>query len=170
MTAAAKIRAALKIAGYNARKVTVREPHYGSVTVTIRDASVRISAVKEIAKGFEKIHRCEASGETLLGGNTYVDVEYLDTIIEPIAKDIAAQLAAKPGHVVALAEGIKVSADLGSEGWRSLADANVWRFGETGCGSFYCMGVNHAAERIAVELLDKGIAPIVAAVPVPVAA
>jgi len=109
MTPAQTLRTALKAAGYNARKVTVRDrggsTHY-SLLVTIRDASVSLSKVQAIAVPHEHVRRDAASGEILLGGNTYLDVEYLDALVEPIKTAFTAQIASAPeGDDVALGGG-----------------------------------------------------------------
>src|SRR5512140_564232 len=85
------LRAALKSAGFNARKVTVRRDH-STLRVTIRDASVPRSIVKAIADQFSVVRRDERSGEILCGGNTFVDVEYLPALVEPVAATIVALL------------------------------------------------------------------------------
>jgi hypothetical protein len=90
-----KLRSALKRAGLNARRVTVRHDHT-TLRVTIRDASVSLTQVQEIAGAFESLRRCQVTGEILLGGNTYVDVAYDKEVIKPLKAEIAARLAAAP--------------------------------------------------------------------------
>jgi hypothetical protein len=63
-----RLRAALKQAGFNARKVSVRHLH-STLRVTIRDASASLTRVTEIAGAFESVHRDHATGEILCGGN-----------------------------------------------------------------------------------------------------
>lgn len=70
-----QIAQALKAAGYNNRKVTVKDVSGSlnwSFDVTIRDANVVLADVKAAANRFRDIDRCEASGEILSGGNTYI--------------------------------------------------------------------------------------------------
>ena len=74
-TPAQNLRAALKTAGFNGRRVTVRHDH-STLYVTIRDASASLSKVKAIAGTFESVRHCQATGEILCGGNTFVRVEY----------------------------------------------------------------------------------------------
>jgi len=69
-----RLRAALRQAGFNTRRVSVRGEH-STLQVTIRDASVSLTQVEAIAGPFESISRCEATGELLLGGNCYVDTK-----------------------------------------------------------------------------------------------
>ena len=96
LSTADRMRAALKAAGFKTTQVSVRSPHYGSYNVTIRSADVSILKVEEIVGSFEKIDRCQASGEILLGGNTYVDVSYADDVIAPLKAEITALLMATP--------------------------------------------------------------------------
>src|SRR5215467_13986873 len=90
-----RLRAALKQAGFNARRVSVRADH-STLRVTIRDASASLTQVKAIAGPFETVRRCEASGDILMGGNRYVDVEYDDAVVKPLKAEFAALLAAAP--------------------------------------------------------------------------
>lgn len=74
-----RLRAKLKAAGYNARRVTVRHDHYSmgsSIDVTIRDPDVGRDTIKALASEFERVDRCEITGEILSGGNRYLDVKY----------------------------------------------------------------------------------------------
>lgn len=148
-TAADKIRTALKTAGFNSRKVTVKEPHWGSVKVTIRDASIGIGAVKAVAGAFENVRRCQTTGEILCGGNTYVDVSYHESVTAILATEIEERILA--GRFT-LPNGAQVEADDVSR----PHDTKVWKMVD-GVGSMYCMGVRHAANRLAVELLDAGV-------------
>lgn len=68
---AVKIRKLLAAEGIPARSVSVRSDG-NSVDVTIKDAAVGSDKVRAIAGQFEKIDRCQVSGEILSGGNTYV--------------------------------------------------------------------------------------------------
>lgn len=81
-TPAQALRAALKAAGFNTRHVTVRQSH-STLYVAIRDAWASLTKVKAIADKFRVVHRCEATGEILCGGNTFVDVCYADELVEP---------------------------------------------------------------------------------------
>lgn len=71
-TPAQTLRAALKAAKLSSRRVTVRHDR-STLRVTIRDASASLSKVQAIADQFVSVHRCEATGEILCGGNTFVD-------------------------------------------------------------------------------------------------
>ena len=75
------IREELKALGYNSRKVSVTEEPGGMsycINIRIKDESVDEEAVKGVAEGRSSIDRCEASGEILGGGNTYVFVHSFD--------------------------------------------------------------------------------------------
>lgn len=82
---AAAIRAQYKAKGWNARKISVRASYYSmgsSIYVTIKDASIPMAEAEAIAKGAERIDRCEFSGEILCGGNRFVDVKYDSAVLE----------------------------------------------------------------------------------------
>ena len=101
-TPAARIRAALKAAGYNTRKVTVRQDHE-TVRVTLKTLDVVLSVIKAIVAPFECVRRCESTGEVLLGGNIYVDVAYDREVLAPVTRQIAEALLAAPrGQVIEL--------------------------------------------------------------------
>ena len=54
---------------------SVTQPRYSSIQIDIKTLVSR-SAVKVIVQKYEKINRCEATDEILLGGNTFVFVDY----------------------------------------------------------------------------------------------
>jgi len=76
---AAEIRKQLKTLGYSARDVSVRSDH-NSLDITIRRNGLNVKAIRDIANSYENIRRCEASGEILSGGNTYVTVGFADDV------------------------------------------------------------------------------------------
>ena len=80
-TPAQNLRAALKAAGYKASAISVRSRH-GSLNVAIKDKAIALDNVEEIANGFSNVRRCEASGEILSGGNTFVFVQYAEKVRE----------------------------------------------------------------------------------------
>lgn len=89
-TPAQKLRAALKAAGYKPSAISVRNPR-GAFNVTIKDKAIPLDAIEEIARSFESVSRCHVSGEILSGGNTFVFVQYADTVekeFEAIAEAI----------------------------------------------------------------------------------
>jgi len=80
---AAEIRRELKRAGWNSRAVSVRTDYFSggsSIDVTVRREGVPYSDVRRIALGRERIHRCEATGEILSGGNRYIHVRTSDDL------------------------------------------------------------------------------------------
>ena len=75
------LRAKLKAAGYNARLVSVRHHQYSmgsTIHCTIRDPDVKKAAIEDIALEFQRVDRCQISGEILTGCNRFVDVEFSD--------------------------------------------------------------------------------------------
>ena len=90
---AAKIRKELKEKhGWNSRQVSVRADYYSmgsSIHVEIKDASIPLGVVKEIAEQAERISRCEVTGEILGGGHRFVEVRYSREAEEAIAADLA---------------------------------------------------------------------------------
>jgi hypothetical protein len=148
------LRAALKKAGYNARRVTVRQRHC-TLYVTIRDASASLTKVKAIAHQFESVSRDHATGEILLGGNTFVQVEYTDALVDPVKATILAVLDPAPNdQYVALPGGFracKVSEQHGATTYVRdvrLEGPTFDIYNNIACG------VTWAAERLAIAYLD----------------
>jgi hypothetical protein len=145
------LRAALKSAGFNARKVTVRRDH-STLRVTLRDAAVPLSTVKAIADQFMVVRRDERSGEILCGGNTFLDVHYLPALVEPVAAAIIALLTpAAEGVVVALPGGFRAAKSARRPAY--MQEVRVWGAGFDMFNSTVC-GISYAAERIAIAYLD----------------
>jgi len=143
-----RLRAALKQAGFNSRRVSVRHDH-STLRVTIRDASVSLTKVQAIAGAFESVRRCEATGEILLGGNCYVDTEYDDKVIQPVKTQIAALLTAAPFDTYVDAIG----------GFRALKESGVREEVRLAGPGFHfrndlACGIVWAAERLAIAYLD----------------
>ena len=142
-TKADALRSDLRTAGYNARQVTVRRDH-STLRVTIRDASVKISHVKEIAGRYESVSYCQASGEILSGGNTFVDVEYIDSVIRSVRDQIADIIeAAGPRDAYIGPAGIRATVH---DGDRVFVN-----------GKFYAVTIGHASTRLAEMMLDAGM-------------
>ena len=77
------ITADLKALGYNSTQVSVRRENCGyssSYTLTIRHPDVNRAKVVEIEKKHESVSICQASGEVLMGGNTYIDVSLTEEV------------------------------------------------------------------------------------------
>lgn len=89
---AAAMRVAFKAKGWSARKVSVRVRGCGyssAIDVSIRDASVAKRDVEAIAFEHRSVRYCHMSGEVLMGGNCYVDVEYAHGILDGVKAEIA---------------------------------------------------------------------------------
>jgi hypothetical protein len=148
-------RAALKPAVFNGRKVTVRLDH-STLRVTIRDASASLSTVKAIADQFESVRRCETTGEILCGGNTFVDVQYMDALVAPVAASVVALLAsAADGEVVASPGGFRAAKMSRQRGATHPDEVRIVGPGFDHRNATAC-GVAFAAQRIAVAYLDAG--------------
>lgn len=96
-----KVREFLKAKGFNASKVSVRQDpctYSVEVVATIRSLDVPYAVVKEALDLVHSTRTCEASGESLLGGNTYTDIRYAEGLLEPL-------VAAREAEIVALAVG-----------------------------------------------------------------
>jgi hypothetical protein len=152
-TPAQTLRAALKAAGFNARRVTVRQNH-STLDVTIRDAWASLSEVKAIADKFRVVHRCQATGEILCGGNTFVDVRYTDELVEPAKAAILVVLDPAPEDqwVTVLGDfrAVKVSRQCGAT---YPDEVRIEGPGFDFRNALAC-GVGFAAERIAIAFLD----------------
>lgn len=152
-TPAQRLRAALKAAGFNARRVSVRH-HHSTLRVTLRDATAPLSSVKAIADGFRSVRYCEATGEILCGGNTFVEVAYADELIAPVAAAVAAVLGASgDGEVVAVGGGFRAAKVSRARGATYPDEVRIWGPGFEVTNNVAC-GVAWAAERIAIAYLD----------------
>lgn len=127
--AAAEIRAALKAKGWSTRAVSVRAESFSmgsAIRVEIKSADVPIGDVEAIAKGQERIDRCEFSGEILNGGNRYVTVSYSSEaraalaarFIEPVEKALASLPAGDTSRLIPV-EGTELL--VGRDGYSGLA-------------------------------------------------
>lgn len=97
---AAKIRAELKrVRGWTSSQISVKSDSYSmgsSIDVTIKAAGIKLAVVKEIAKEFERVRRCEYSGEILSGGNRYVSVKFDWEFLDSLAKRYEPMLGELP--------------------------------------------------------------------------
>ena len=92
-----KLREDLKAKGWNSRQVSVKSgsSRYDTrIDVTIKDITIPIHEVEEVAKKYEEIERCQASDEILAGCNTYVFVAY-DWNVRQAAIEARKEKAAK---------------------------------------------------------------------------
>jgi hypothetical protein len=150
---AAKLRAALKTAGFSARQVTVRQRN-STLDVTIRTTAASLTKVQAIAGAFESVRRDEASGEILQGGNTFVRVEYADALVDPVKASILATLEAAPlGDTVSLPGGFAAVKPLPAHGHTYQGDVYMRGPGFDGCND-RAFGVVWAAERLAIAYLN----------------
>lgn len=73
------IRNELKQHGYNSRRVGVRYQIAGysaAIYVTIKEKEIDKKEIENIAMKYNDIDRDERTGEILMGGNTFVFVDY----------------------------------------------------------------------------------------------
>lgn len=82
---ASKLRNELKSRGYSNRKVSVNHNYGGysaSIHVTIKDLSIPLREIHELASRYQSVTYCDRTGEVLEGGNTYVQVNYDYELLE----------------------------------------------------------------------------------------
>jgi hypothetical protein len=149
---AALIRAALKKQhGWTSRQVSVRSDVYSmgsTLRIKIKSADVSITAVRMIAGQFEKVARCEVTGDILSGGNTYLDVEYDHDVVEPIALRIEAKLLNEDTVEVL---GYRVfCSDPRMEEWRAWSPNDEVK-------DQLCRGKRFMARTLAILALDAGM-------------
>jgi hypothetical protein len=78
---AKELRSQLKELGYNRTMVSVTSD-YNSINVAVKSIDVDFKKVAELANSYEKLDRDEMTGEILQGGNTYVYIDYSETLME----------------------------------------------------------------------------------------
>ncbi len=148
MSAADLCRAALKLAGYSARKVTVRERSYHDVHVTIRAVGIRACDVDAVLATVCPPYEIYADGDPFMAPG--FRVEYLDDIIAPIAARVAARIrAVELGHVAYAAPFARCYVDT-----KSTSGQEVHWLGDTFART--CWDIDNAGEQAARELLDRG--------------
>lgn len=147
------LRAALKAAGYNARRVTVREGN-SSLQVSIRDAWVSLSKVEAIANKFSVVRHCETTGEILSGGNTFVRVAYVDQIVEPVKAAILVVLRPAPqDEWVTVLDDFRALKVSPAHGATYPDEVRIEGRGFDVPNAIAC-GLEFAAKRIAIAFLD----------------
>jgi len=145
--AAKALRTALKKVGVTSRHVSVRSESFSggsALNVTIKDPSIRVSDVNDAAKVFERIRRCEYSGEILSGCNRYVSVSYSHEVEEELKNRV--KDAAKVAFEKALANRARLI-DIEGFGFAvsvsDTGDVSSWKKTDDGyahnvkCGYFY---------------------------------
>lgn len=138
------IRTALKSQGITSRQVSVRSSLYSmgsSIDITIKDASIGLTTVEDIAKGHEHVRRCELSGEILNGGNRFISVDYghgsLDQLRAALGHDVdtaCTEASNSPGVITPITNHIGVSCSA-SDRFQLWADghcvgSSLWNAGE----------------------------------------
>lgn len=146
--AADTLRAALKTAGYSARTVGVRQTRGGSLDVVIRSSAVSITAVSAIANAFRVVRYCEATGEILAGGNTFVNVAYDRAATAAITATVLALIArAADGFRCDVLGGAVVRHDMGA--------CEAYLFTTADGDRIHAVGLEYAARRIAENYCDR---------------
>ena len=83
---AKQTRKELKELGINSKQVSVNCKH-GSLYVRIKDLKVKMETVEFIANKHRSVSYCEASGEILQGGNTFVFIEFDSNALRAAANE-----------------------------------------------------------------------------------
>jgi len=87
---AAKIRTELKSRyGWTSRQISVKSDTFSmgsSIDVTIKATGIKLADVKAIAEQFDRVRRCEVTGDILGGGNRYVNVQFDWEFLGTLAK------------------------------------------------------------------------------------
>jgi hypothetical protein len=98
---AAAIRVEYKRKGWTPKDVSVRSEYFSmgeAVRITIKSAAVPLRDARAIAEKYDRMRRCEYSGEILSGGNLYVSV----SVSEEARKAKAAQFVPAVERAIAL--------------------------------------------------------------------
>lgn len=94
---AKQIRTQLKTKlGLTQKDVSVRAHSYSmgaSIYVKVKSARAKMADVRKIAMAHEQVRRCDRTGETLSGGNTYIHVDFDHAFIEAEAAKYVAMMA-----------------------------------------------------------------------------
>lgn len=149
---AAKIREELKALGYGRKEVSVRcrrVTYSSAIEVTIRALGVSMEKVKDVALKAKSVRYCEASGEILLGGNTYVDVSYAHEL-EPAFAELAKDLDFDSKKDVMVTDTVLASWDE-SRGWQ------FWKM-EGNSGSHLMTVGTHGVREAAGRMMNEAAA------------
>lgn len=76
------IKAELKKAGVNTSLLSVTTPRC-NIDIRVKSSEQPLEPILAVVGKYERIHRCEYTGEILNGGNTFVHVRY-DSFIAPV--------------------------------------------------------------------------------------
>jgi hypothetical protein len=86
-----EIRDAFKALGWNNRKVSVKHRYCGysdAIDITIKSFDIDVKKAEDIAKSKQSIRYDEATGEILMGANTFVNVRFDNELLENEKNDI----------------------------------------------------------------------------------
>jgi len=161
MNEAKQVRDALKAElGLNSRAVSVRRSGC-SIRVTIKRADVKRAPVEEIAERAKSIRYCEASGEILQGGNTFVFVDYSDEAREVLTAPhrepvkAAAERLAKVDVGVIEPTGNGYGISEVSPGSAAYSHVRVWNLTADVGGCLGDANLETAAEMIGRSILEN---------------
>lgn len=155
---AAQMRKEFKANGWNARKIGVRTEYFSmgsAIHVTVRDASVDCNKAKEIAGGFERIDRCEISGEILSGGNCYLHFGLADKVKETLTAPILPAVEAALEEVKGLDETSTALVSVNGTGTLVGRDMTGWGVNLRGDKTTGCRRYpldEHGARAIALDI------------------
>jgi len=72
---AQSLRNQFKNLGYSSKQISVTSD-YNSINIRVKDQSIDAELIEKMGQQFERIRRCEATGEILSGGNFFVFTAY----------------------------------------------------------------------------------------------
>jgi hypothetical protein len=158
---AAKVRAAIKKElGHNSRAVSVRSSG-SALYLTIKDPTIRKSEVESIGNRARHVRYCEASGEILGGGNTFVFTEYSDaahaTIAAPHLEPVKAAFAKITGTSIAPVGDTGFGVSDVNAGSSKHGQVRVWDLtADVGGYAGSACSIDAAAFTIGRALLERG--------------
>jgi hypothetical protein len=116
MSTIKEVRNSIKKLGYNSRQISVRDGggcYSTTINITIKDLNIDKDLIEEATSNFEKIDRCEASGEILSGGNTFIFVSYDWEIVRdevkkyiPEVEKVKVEASKVPGGYTIIEDGL----------------------------------------------------------------
>lgn len=87
MSSAKEVKSYLKEQGIETSNIRVNTKH--SIQVKLLDPKLDYKQIDRLLREkFESVNRCEASGEILQGGNTFVFVEYDYDLVKQISQEL----------------------------------------------------------------------------------
>lgn len=140
--AARDMRRSLKARGIGSDAVSVRSNNFSmgsSLDVVVKRPGVDVDMVREIAAKYERISRCEITGEILGGGNRYLHVGFCPSAVRACVaaasseiRDAFEKAKNDPGRMVPVVAGLRAFFDGESlivqvrqgEGWSN--GRSVW--------------------------------------------